>query len=139
MLNMGVPPPNTTGILLPGLEGRTVRDDGTDAGPDEVGELWLRGGNITPGYWNNPKANAETFVDGWLRTGDQFRANEKGYFLYVPRLFLCDPADTLLALQTGGRCVLRFRGDLALMGGAGHSESVGRAGVAEGDRGCPIC
>jgi long-subunit acyl-CoA synthetase (AMP-forming) len=83
MLGMGPPPPNVTGILLPGLEGRIVRDDLTDAAPDEVGELWLRGCNVTPGYWNNPQANANTFVDGWLRTGDQFRADEKGYFLYV--------------------------------------------------------
>ncbi|KAJ7506821.1 hypothetical protein B0H11DRAFT_244508 [Mycena galericulata] len=85
MLNMGAPPPNVTGILLPGLEARTVREDGTDAAPGEVGELWLSGGNITPGYWNNPKANTETFVDGWLRTGDQFRADENGYFFFADR------------------------------------------------------
>lgn len=60
-----------------------MRDDGTDAAPGEVGELWLRGPNIAPGYWNNPQANASTFVDGWLRTGDQFVADEKGYFLYA--------------------------------------------------------
>ncbi|KAJ7789490.1 hypothetical protein B0H13DRAFT_2522369 [Mycena leptocephala] len=80
MLNMGPPPPNTMGILLPGLDGRIVRDNGTSAAPGEPGELWLRGGNITAGYWNNPQANANAFVDGWLRTGDQFRADEKGYF-----------------------------------------------------------
>ncbi|KAJ7490693.1 hypothetical protein FB451DRAFT_1389459 [Mycena latifolia] len=85
MLGMGAPPPNTTGILLPGLEGRTVRDDGTDAAPGEVGELWLHGSNIMLGYWNNPTANAGTFVDGWLRTGDQFSADEKGYFFFADR------------------------------------------------------
>ncbi|KAJ6459596.1 hypothetical protein C8R45DRAFT_1221328 [Mycena sanguinolenta] len=85
MLGMGKPPPNTTGILLPGLDGRIVRDDGTDAEPGEVGELWLRGGNVVPGYWNNPAANAATFIDGWLRTGDQFRADEKGYFFFADR------------------------------------------------------
>ncbi|KAJ7893270.1 hypothetical protein B0H13DRAFT_2527619 [Mycena leptocephala] len=81
----GPPPPNTMGILLPGLDGRIVRDDGTSAAPGEPGELWLRGGNITAGYWNNPQANANAFVDGWLRTGDQFRADEKGYFFFADR------------------------------------------------------
>ncbi|KAF7335631.1 hypothetical protein MVEN_02218000 [Mycena venus] len=85
MLNMGAPPASTTGILGPGLEGRIVRDDGTDAAPGEVGELWLRGPNVSPGYWNNPEANAKTFVDGWLRTGDQFRSDENGYFFFADR------------------------------------------------------
>jgi long-subunit acyl-CoA synthetase (AMP-forming) len=82
---MAAPPPNVTGILMSGLEARIVRDDGeTDADTGEVGELWLRGCNVSPGYWNNPEANAKTFVEGgWLRTGDQFRVDEKGYFLYV--------------------------------------------------------
>ncbi|KAJ6553184.1 hypothetical protein B0H19DRAFT_1155868 [Mycena capillaripes] len=85
LLNMGVPPLNATGILIPGVEARTVRDDGTDAPLGEVGELWLRGGNISPGYWNNPDASASTFVDGWLRTGDQFLVDEKGYFFFADR------------------------------------------------------
>ncbi|KAJ7133434.1 hypothetical protein C8R44DRAFT_663999 [Mycena epipterygia] len=85
MLGMGAPPPGVTGILIPGLEGRTVREDGTEAAVDEVGELWLCGDNVTPGYWNNPKANEGTFVDGWLRTGDQFRVDENGYFFFADR------------------------------------------------------
>ncbi|KAJ7621905.1 hypothetical protein DFH06DRAFT_1009543 [Mycena polygramma] len=82
MLDMGKPPPNVTGILIAGMEARIMRADGTDADVDDVGELWLRGCNVTPGYWNNPQANASTYVDGWLRTGDQFRVDDKGYFLY---------------------------------------------------------
>ncbi|KAJ7170952.1 hypothetical protein C8R46DRAFT_948034 [Mycena filopes] len=85
MLGMGKPPPYTTGILLPGLDARIMRDDGTGVAPGEVGELWLHGGNVTLGYWNNPSANAGTFVDGWLRTGDQFSADEKGYFFFADR------------------------------------------------------
>ncbi|KAJ7094701.1 hypothetical protein B0H15DRAFT_775750 [Mycena belliarum] len=85
MLGMGKPPPNTTGILIAGIEARTVRDDGTEAAAGEVGELWLQGPNVMPGYWNNPAANAGTFVDGWLRTGDQFRVDEKGYFFFADR------------------------------------------------------
>lgn len=69
-----------TGILLPGMEARIVRDDGTEADWDEVGELWIRGENVVLGYWKNPKATAETFVDGWLRTGDRFRVDRNQYF-----------------------------------------------------------
>ncbi|KAJ7885769.1 hypothetical protein B0H14DRAFT_3082262 [Mycena olivaceomarginata] len=70
------PPPDVTGILIPGLEARIVRDDGeTDADTGEVGELWLRGCNVSPGYWNNPEANAKTF----------FRVDEKGYFFFADR------------------------------------------------------
>ncbi|KAJ7321145.1 hypothetical protein DFH08DRAFT_889999 [Mycena albidolilacea] len=82
MLNM---PANTTGILVPGLTARIVREDGTDAATGEAGELWLRGDNIVRGYWNNSQANANTFVDGWLRTGDRFSADAKGYFFFADR------------------------------------------------------
>ena len=72
----------STGILQPGQEARIVRDDGTEADVDEVGELYLRGGNIVSGYWNNEKASRETFVEGgWLRTGDRFKVDKDGNFL----------------------------------------------------------
>ena len=71
---------NASGILLPGMEARIVRDDGSEADWDEAGELWLRGENIVIGYWNNPEANAMTFVDGWLRTGDKFKVDKDQYF-----------------------------------------------------------
>ncbi|WP_151954557.1 class I adenylate-forming enzyme family protein [Sphingomonas sp. EC-HK361] len=48
----------------------------------EVGELWARGPMIVRGYWNKPEATAETFIDGWVRTGDLARVDEDG-FLYV--------------------------------------------------------
>ena len=76
-------PAGATGILLPGMEARVLREDGTGSGVNEEGALWLRGSNIALGYWNDKKATRETFVDGWLRTGDQFRANERGFLWYV--------------------------------------------------------
>jgi long-subunit acyl-CoA synthetase (AMP-forming) len=81
-------------VLLAGIEARIMREDGTEAEFNEVGELWLRSDNISPGYWKNDKANKEAFKDGWLRTGDHFRVDEKGYFWYGDRikvwdLFLC--------------------------------------------------
>ncbi|KAF5317551.1 hypothetical protein D9619_013140 [Psilocybe cf. subviscida] len=85
-----------TGVLLPGMEAMLLREadatppTGTDTGAggskvNEPGELWLRSPNVSIGYWNNPKANAETFVDGWLRTGDRFRVDEQGYFWFADR------------------------------------------------------
>lgn len=79
--------PGCAGILLPGMEARIVREDGSEADPDEVGELLIKGGNICKGYWNNEKATSEALVDGWLRTGDRFRADAEGNFLYVQTSF----------------------------------------------------
>lgn len=75
--------PGSVGILAAGMEARTVREDGTEADVNEAGELWLRGGNVSKGYLNNTKATTETFVDGWLRTGDQFKIDENGNFWCV--------------------------------------------------------
>ncbi len=51
----------------------------------EVGELWARGPQIVKGYWNRPDATAETFVDGWVRTGDLARLDEEGFCYIVDR------------------------------------------------------
>ncbi|KAG2147414.1 uncharacterized protein EDB93DRAFT_1250560 [Suillus bovinus] len=68
--------PGSAGILVPGVEARVVRLDGSLAGPNEPGELLVRGGSMALGYKGNEKATRETFVDGWLRTGDQIRIDE---------------------------------------------------------------
>jgi fatty-acyl-CoA synthase len=66
-------------------EVRIVRPDGADAGVGELGELWVRGPNITPGYWNRPDANAASFTDGWLHTGDAARIDDEGFYYIVDR------------------------------------------------------
>src|SRR5947208_3328561 len=66
-------------------EVRIVRPDGTDADVGELGELWVRGPNITPGYWNRPDANASSFTEGWLHTGDAARIDEEGFYYIVDR------------------------------------------------------
>jgi fatty-acyl-CoA synthase len=66
-------------------EVRIVRPDGTDADVGELGELWVRGPNITPGYWNRPDANKSSFTDGWLHTGDATRVDEEGFYYIVDR------------------------------------------------------
>ena len=64
---------------------RIVDPAGTDVGVDEVGELWVRGPNVTPGYWERPEANRESFTDGWLHTGDAARRDADGYVFIVDR------------------------------------------------------
>lgn len=62
------------------MEARILRNDGSEADFNEPGEMWLRGGNIALGYYKNEKAARDTFIDGWLRTGDRFRVDEKQNF-----------------------------------------------------------
>jgi fatty-acyl-CoA synthase len=66
-------------------EVRIVRPDGGDAAVGELGELWVKGPNITPGYWNRPEANRSSFTDGWLHTGDATRIDEEGFYYIVDR------------------------------------------------------
>jgi fatty-acyl-CoA synthase len=66
-------------------EVRIVDPDGRDVPPGVVGELWTRGPNITPGYWNRPDANAASFTDGWLHTGDAARMDDEGFVTIVDR------------------------------------------------------
>ena len=66
-------------------ECRVVDDRGSDVVPGDVGELWMRGPNITPGYWNLPDATAEAITDGWLHSGDAVRQDDEGYFYVVDR------------------------------------------------------
>jgi long-chain acyl-CoA synthetase len=59
--------------------------DGTVLGPDEVGELYGFGPNVVKGYWNRPDATAETFPDGWVKTGDLARIDAEGRITIVDR------------------------------------------------------
>jgi acyl-CoA synthetase (AMP-forming)/AMP-acid ligase II len=61
------------GYVQPGIEYRIVDADGRAVSSGAVGELELRGPNVTRGYWNAPAATAAAFHDGWLRTGDLVR------------------------------------------------------------------
>ena len=51
----------------------------------ELGELWCKGPQVVPGYWNKPEATAQTFVDGWVKTGDLARLDEEGFCFIVDR------------------------------------------------------
>ncbi len=55
-------------------------------GAGEVGEIVIRGPNVTAGYENNPDANAGAFANGWFHTGDQGAMDTEGYFRITGRL-----------------------------------------------------
>ncbi len=50
-----------------------------------VGELWSKGPMNVKGYWNKPEASAQTFVDGWVRTGDLAKVDEEGFCFIIDR------------------------------------------------------
>ena len=75
----------STGKALLHTEMRIVNDDGGDCGPNEIGELWVAGPHITPGYWNRPDATADTFEGRWLKTGDAARTDDEGFVYIVDR------------------------------------------------------
>ena len=75
----------TTGLPVPGYDVRLVDENGRDAGPGEIGELYVRGPSLTTGYWNQPEKTRSTFVDGWMRSGDKFELDADGYFMHRGR------------------------------------------------------
>jgi acyl-CoA synthetase (AMP-forming)/AMP-acid ligase II len=73
------------GRPLPGVEMQIVNDRGERCGPNEVGEIVVRGPNIMKGYWKRPTETASALADGWLHTGDLGRVDERGFFFVVDR------------------------------------------------------
>src|SRR5256885_2269522 len=73
--------------MLPGIELDVVAlDDPTRVlPPGEVGEIRIKGPNVTRGYWNKPEGSAEAFVDGRFVTGDIGYVDADGYFFLVDR------------------------------------------------------
>ena len=76
------------GVPFPDTDVRVAhKDDPTvDADPGEPGELLVRGPQVFPGYWRNPAATAETFHEGWLRTGDVVVQDADGFLHVVDRI-----------------------------------------------------
>ena len=67
------------------MEVRITDTDGKPLPPGETGEIEAKGTAVMLGYWNNPKANADTLKDGWLRTGDVGRLDEDGFLTLSDR------------------------------------------------------
>lgn len=77
--------PDSCGPPVPVADLKIMSVDGKEELPiGEIGELWARGPMIVTRYWKKPEASAETFIDGWVRTGDIARLDEAGF------CYICD-------------------------------------------------
>ncbi|HEX9098839.1 MAG TPA: acyl--CoA ligase [Candidatus Dormibacteraeota bacterium] len=82
------PAPRYAGSVGPGtgVEIAIFDDAGAALPTGAAGEVVIRGPNVMHGYENNPQANAEAFVDGWFRTGDQGTLDDAGYLRLISRI-----------------------------------------------------
>jgi len=78
--------PGSAGRLVPGIIAKVVKNDGTLAGFNEPGELQVKMPSVALGYLNNDEATKETFVNGWLRTGDEVIVREDLEVFIIDRL-----------------------------------------------------
>lgn len=77
--------PTSAGVAPPAMELKIVAPDGSELPAGEVGELWCKGPSNCKLYWNRPEATAQTFVDGWVVTGDLAKLDEEGFVYLVDR------------------------------------------------------
>jgi acyl-CoA synthetase (AMP-forming)/AMP-acid ligase II len=73
------------GHPLPGLEMRIVREDGTDAAPDEIGEIAVRGFSVFSGYYKDEEKTRSAFRNGWFHTGDLGSRDAAGSVMFHGR------------------------------------------------------
>ena len=81
----GIRKPGSVGLAA-GPEVAIMDEKGRLLDAGEIGEVVIRGENVTAGYESNPKANGEAFVEGWFRTGDQGAIDADGYLTLTGRL-----------------------------------------------------
>jgi len=75
----------SSGKVLDGYEARLLDEGGTPIPAGAEGNLWVKGASAAIGYWQRPDATAHTFVDGWVRTGDLYRCDRRGYYFHMGR------------------------------------------------------
>lgn len=82
--------PDSAGLPMPPCSVKVCDEDGNELPTGEVGELWIHGPNVIKGYWNKPEATDETFVGGWLKSGDLARLDDEGF------ITICDRAKDMV-------------------------------------------
>ena len=75
----------TIGLPVPSTDVRIVDDHGNILGPNQAGELQVKGPQVMKGYYNSPDQTANTIKDGWLSTGDVATMNDDGFLQIVDR------------------------------------------------------
>jgi len=75
----------SSGKLLDMYEARLLDQLGKPTASGEAGNLWIKGASAARGYWNKPEITANTFVDGWVRTGDLYRCDDEGFWFHMGR------------------------------------------------------
>ena len=75
----------SSGMVVEGYEARLIDDSGEAVVTNALGNLWVKGGSETVGYWNRPDLTERTIVDGWVRTGDVYRRDEEGFYYHMGR------------------------------------------------------
>jgi malonyl-CoA/methylmalonyl-CoA synthetase len=79
--------PGSIGLPMPYLHVRIVHPETfKDVPQGEVGEIWLKGPGISPGYWRKTEETEQAFEKGWFRTGDLGRKDEEGYYYLTDRI-----------------------------------------------------
>ena len=115
----------TLGIPVPGFEAKIVDDDGSPVAPGEIGDLLVRGSTSAKFYWNQRERSRSTFLGSWTRTGDRFRVDANGDYVFAGR------ADDML--KVGGIYVSPIEVESALVAHpAVHEAAV--AGREDADR-----
>jgi acyl-coenzyme A synthetase/AMP-(fatty) acid ligase len=75
----------TTGKPVPGYEVKLIDETGLPVSAGELGELIIRGPSSAVMYWNNRDQSRRTFMGEWTRSGDKYREDEDGYYVYCGR------------------------------------------------------
>jgi benzoate-CoA ligase family protein len=75
----------SSGKLLRGYQARLVDHEGVARPDGDIGNLWIRGRSAAIGYWQRPETTADTFVDGWVRTGDLYRCDRDEFWWHMGR------------------------------------------------------
>ena len=77
--------PGSSGRVVPGYEAKILDENGVPVEGGEAGTLMVRGASTARCYWNNPQQTAQTMHGEWVNTGDTYRQDEEGYFVYCGR------------------------------------------------------
>jgi acyl-CoA synthetase (AMP-forming)/AMP-acid ligase II len=105
---------------LAGYEARLIDHEGLPTPLGEAGNLWIRGRSAAGRYWNRPESSSQTFVDGWVRTGDLYRRDEDGFWWHTGRSDDC--------FKSSGQWVSPIEVEGVLL----RSESIRSAAAVEG-------